>query len=270
MGEFYPVPGFDKDAMRNSTIVVPSVSLANLPQLATDLLVTSLSFKRVGWIGKGDTVVPLVGVGEDGEGIVTGGLEVYGKPRSELFVIQQRSPSIKSRKDAHVALLRDFLTSYGFGFVLVLTSLDAASQDDAQLLFVEQESTHWVLPDKFYSQHSTPTHHPASPPLIIVDPSQSSSDAPSPQSSIVGTIRTSLNIPSVPSVPSSCRPHPAAPLLAQPVGRVGSARGGDGVVVLVVLDMEGTPIREPKSWAGLFGTKDGWSGGLGDDAELYG
>jgi hypothetical protein len=29
-------------------------------------------------------------------------------------------------------------------------------------------------------------------------------------------------------------------------------------------------VREPSSWAGLFGALGGWSGGLGSDAELYG
>jgi hypothetical protein len=56
------------------TEIQPSVSLANLPQLSVDLLITTLELKRVGWIGKGDTVAPFSGVGEDGE-IVTGGLE---------------------------------------------------------------------------------------------------------------------------------------------------------------------------------------------------
>lgn len=53
----------------------PLVSLANLPQLAADLLITTLGLKRVGWVGRGDTVVPFAGAGENGEDIVTGGLE---------------------------------------------------------------------------------------------------------------------------------------------------------------------------------------------------
>lgn len=52
----------------------PSVSLANLPQLAVDILITSLGLKRVGYIGNGETVVPFFGPGEGGE-TVTGALE---------------------------------------------------------------------------------------------------------------------------------------------------------------------------------------------------
>lgn len=51
------------------------MSLANLPQLAADLLIASLNLVRVGWIGKGDTVVPFFGAGEDEGEVLTGGLE---------------------------------------------------------------------------------------------------------------------------------------------------------------------------------------------------
>jgi len=36
---------------------------------------------------------------------------------------------------------------------------------------------------------------------------------------------------------------------------------------LTVSDVE---LREPKAWEGLFGVKEGWSGGAGSNAELYG
>lgn len=37
-------------------------------------------------------------------------------------------------KEKHVQLIRDFISSHNFGFTLFLTSLNAANQDDAQLL----------------------------------------------------------------------------------------------------------------------------------------
>ena len=36
---------------------------------------------------------------------------------------------------------------------------------------------------------------------------------------------------------------------------------------LTISDVE---LREPKAWEGLFGVKEGWSGGAGSNAELYG
>lgn len=51
------------------------MSLGNVPQLTTDLLIFSLGLKRVGFVGKGDTVAPFAGRGEKGAEIVTGGIE---------------------------------------------------------------------------------------------------------------------------------------------------------------------------------------------------
>jgi hypothetical protein len=34
--------------------------------------------------------------------------------------------------------------------------------------------------------------------------------------------------------------------------------------------VEGVELQEPKSWDGLFGVTRGWSGGAGQDSELYG
>jgi proteasome assembly chaperone 2 len=56
------------------------------------LILNSVGLKRVGFIGRGDTVVPFAGPGDDGA-LATGGLEVYG--RDKLFFVQQRSPVIK-------------------------------------------------------------------------------------------------------------------------------------------------------------------------------
>lgn len=51
------------------------MSLGNVPQLTADLLIFSLGLKRVGFVGKGDTVAPFAGRGEKGGEIVTGGIE---------------------------------------------------------------------------------------------------------------------------------------------------------------------------------------------------
>ena len=43
-----------------------------------------------------------------------------------------------------------------------------------------------------------------------------------------------------------------------------------GLLPLIWLTLGDTQLREPEEWAGLFGVVDGWSGGTGADAELYG
>jgi hypothetical protein len=35
-------------------------------------------------------------------------------------------------------------------------------------------------------------------------------------------------------------------------------------------DIQDVELKEPKAWEGLFGVKEGWSGGAGSNAELYG
>lgn len=35
-------------------------------------------------------------------------------------------------------------------------------------------------------------------------------------------------------------------------------------------DISDVEMKEPKAWEGLFGVKEGWSGGAGSNAELYG
>lgn len=45
-----------------------------------------------------------------------------------------RSLRVQSKKDEHVDLVSSLVKNYGIGVSLVLASLDAANQDDAQLL----------------------------------------------------------------------------------------------------------------------------------------
>lgn len=86
----------------------PSVSLANLPQLTIDLIIHSLNLTLHGYVGIGDTVVPLIGKGQGG--LRTGGLEgmsvlgvlsalglieVYTNDETDIVVVQQRSPVLK-------------------------------------------------------------------------------------------------------------------------------------------------------------------------------
>lgn len=140
------------------------------------MLVSSLGLKRVAFVGTGETVAPFAGYDSEA-GILTGGLErkllywspskltsVYGDQGS-VYVLLQRSPTLKVRtdgsndltaygeltlqtkKDEHVALIA--AAGKAFGSVLVLASLDAANQDDAQLLLVH------------YGRHLTNDQDPA-------------------------------------------------------------------------------------------------------------
>ncbi|KAL7418823.1 hypothetical protein Q5752_006507 [Cryptotrichosporon argae] len=255
MSSFAPLPGFKTSALRGATIVIPAVSLANLPQLAADLIVASLGLPRVGYVGDGSTVVPFAGRGDDG-GLVTGGLELYGK--DGLFVVQQRSPTLKTKKDAHVELVRAFVRDTAPAAVLVLTSLDAANQDDAQLLTPHQR----LLPS---SPVPAPLARLAALPALRLqlDPALPAPTAYPPFLPAAGLTRRLLS-----ALADDAVPHGA--LAAWCVE--GDNRGDAHALAAQALDVLGTPVEitEPKSWAGLFGPAEGWSGGLGADAEIYG
>ncbi|WWC85889.1 uncharacterized protein L201_000756 [Kwoniella dendrophila CBS 6074] len=269
MTSFYSVGSFRSDSFKDSTLILPAVSLGNVPQLTSDLLITSLGLKRIGYVGIGDTVAPFSGKGDNGE-IVTGGLEVYGNEGSELYVIQQRSPTLKTRKDAHVELIREFVTSQSFGLILLLTSLDSANQDDAQLLTPHQR----LLPPSFSS--SEPSNKILHSLEKVLPPLQ-------------------LNIlenPSITSSPSAIYPPflPSAGLTRRLLASFQNSQIQHGTItawcvegdnrddainlaqtVFHILGIDNdVQIKEPASWQGLFGTTQGWSGGSGQDSELYG
>ncbi|BEI93650.1 uncharacterized protein CcaverHIS019_0601090 [Cutaneotrichosporon cavernicola] len=251
----YPVNGFDPARLSGATVVIPAVSLGNVPQLACDLLVSSLSLHRVAFIGTGDTVAPFAGSGDDG--IVTGGLELYGTSTGDLLVLLQRAPTLKAKKEEHVALIASALK--GAGVAIVLASLDAANQDDAQLLTPIQA----ILPPSPPTQ-PTLTNLAKLPPLrLTLDPTASPSAG-------------STSYP--PFLPGAGLTRRLLSALAdQPSGAIaewvveGDNRGDAHALasaLLSVLDID-AELREPASWAGLFGPEE-WSGGSGLNAEIYG
>ncbi|OCF45184.1 proteasome assembly chaperone 2 [Kwoniella heveanensis CBS 569] len=291
MTDFHAVPGFTASSFNNSTLIVPAVSLGNVPQLTSDLLIKSLGLKRVGYVGDGSTVAPFAGRGEDGE-VVTGGLEVYGHEGGELFVIQQRSPTLKTSKDEHVALLSGFIRSaeYAFSSVLILTSLDAASQDDAQLLTPHQRI---IPPARSNSSAGFSSPIPILqrleqnlPPLRLnIEPSRFGSSGQPGQSPSTST-PGALYPPFLPAAGltrrllASLDSTEMGQLQAPPHGAVtawcveGDNRGDAISLTQLVLSLLGiendVQLKEPTSWQGLFGTTQGWSGGMGQDSELYG
>ncbi|ORY23634.1 PAC2 family-domain-containing protein [Naematelia encephala] len=267
--------------LRNKVLIVPAVSLANLPQLAADLLITTLGLSRTGFIGRGETVIPLSGVGERGE-ILTGGLEVYGREDSELVVIQQRSPTLKAKKDAHLSLLSDFITSNDFAFVLILASLDASDRDDESLqhAYVTAQSPE-ISPELYYS-----TYH-----RYIIPPNLSSSDKAS-------LTKRLPNLASRMTTPTAHQPYPPFLPYAGLTRRIlttlqkdtdkvphaalaywcseGDNRADAHALAAEVLEVFTSAgdlkleLKEPKSWEGLFGPGEGWTGATARDAVLYG
>lgn len=119
-------------------LLVPTISTANVPQLATDLLIHSLSLPLLGHLD-GTHLYPFVGPRESttsASASPTGfctALEVYGN--EVLTVLHQRSPVLPhATNDFLKQVLKPFISKVGaFKHVCVLASADATFRDDAQL-----------------------------------------------------------------------------------------------------------------------------------------
>ncbi|EIN11912.1 hypothetical protein PUNSTDRAFT_99231 [Punctularia strigosozonata HHB-11173 SS5] len=119
--------------LEGKTLIVPVVTVANLPQLAADLLIATFALKRIGLFDPRD-VIPVVGAREDGEPGLTLPLELYGKDNFDVVILQQRSPALKSRKQNFVDSILEFIRSSNFRAVLFMCGVDMSNRTDAQMM----------------------------------------------------------------------------------------------------------------------------------------
>ncbi|OBA20056.1 hypothetical protein METBIDRAFT_79361 [Metschnikowia bicuspidata var. bicuspidata NRRL YB-4993] len=116
--------------LRNSILLIPSVSIANIPQLALDLLLHSLEFKKVATLSD-DYLYPFVSPVDHAStsqppGGVSFGLEVFFCKGQNLTLIQQRAPLMPGFPARHVAeVIVPFVEASQFKHVVVLHLLDA-------------------------------------------------------------------------------------------------------------------------------------------------
>ncbi|KAH7332648.1 PAC2 family-domain-containing protein [Rhizoctonia solani] len=117
----------------NTILIVPVVSAGNVSQLCADLLIHTLALRQVGIFDPG-YYAPAVG-GKDGEhsATISTPMELLGLPGGDLFVLQQRSPVLKDRKEDFVSNFLRTIESSGFGSVLYLVGSDQSARTDAQM-----------------------------------------------------------------------------------------------------------------------------------------
>ncbi|XP_019723444.1 proteasome assembly chaperone 2 isoform X2 [Hippocampus comes] len=122
---------------KDLTLVMPAVAVGNVGQLAVDLLISTLSLPRVGYLHT-DCVIPMAGnnpyaTGQDDAGELHTASEVYAAPELKLAVLQIRSPVVKSKSRRFRQLLLSWIKASGFSRTLVLSSSHAYQRDDQQL-----------------------------------------------------------------------------------------------------------------------------------------
>ncbi|KAG6572009.1 Proteasome assembly chaperone 2, partial [Cucurbita argyrosperma subsp. sororia] len=111
---------------KNSTLILPALSIGNVGQLAVDLLVSTMRATRIGYLDD-PFVLPCIGNNAYEpfpHGELALPLEVYESTSNALTLVQQRSPVIKGKMVDFAKNLADFIASYGKMHVVLLSSLD--------------------------------------------------------------------------------------------------------------------------------------------------
>ncbi|EIM79186.1 uncharacterized protein STEHIDRAFT_163947 [Stereum hirsutum FP-91666 SS1] len=130
--------------LAGNILVVPIVSIGNISQLASSLLITSLELECIGRFDSRD-LVPAVGGREDGlEGITTP-LELYGHEGFEGF-------NVVDRKEDFIAKLLAFITDSQFSAILFLSGVDLSNRTDAQMI----TPTYHIVPPNSPAWKDTP------------------------------------------------------------------------------------------------------------------
>ncbi|CAJ1083429.1 proteasome assembly chaperone 2 [Xyrichtys novacula] len=124
-------------SFKDFTLVMPAVAVGNVGQLAVDLMVSTLSMKRVGHIHT-DCLIPMAGnnpyatCSEDMEELHTPA-EVYTAADLKLAVLQIRAPIVQTKSKKFRELVVSWIKSSGFSRAVVLSSCHAYQRDDQQL-----------------------------------------------------------------------------------------------------------------------------------------
>ncbi|PLW18314.1 hypothetical protein PCANC_12501 [Puccinia coronata f. sp. avenae] len=144
-GYFIPSsPELDQRIFKGSILVLPVVSLGNVPQLAVDLMIHGPHLGPIEKVGMLDSKdhIPVIGAIDHPVGLpqsqhvlnqVTTPIQVYQTRDKRYTFVQQRSPVIKARKHSHLESMKEWISAAGFDSVLVLVSVDGATRSDAHL-----------------------------------------------------------------------------------------------------------------------------------------
>lgn len=123
----------DNISLDGFTFVLPSLSVANVPQLAIDLLIESLQMKKIG-VNWHAGIVPVIGPpafsGQEGN---TTSCELYCSLEKKVAVIQLRTPVAAKCLESVMKNLNDFLTANHARQVFILSSCFSHERHDVAI-----------------------------------------------------------------------------------------------------------------------------------------
>ncbi|KAI5965311.1 uncharacterized protein KGF55_001532 [Candida pseudojiufengensis] len=140
---YEPVGNEDESILQTSTLILPTISIGNLPQLTVDLLINNFNFVKIGYLN--DLYLypfasPIDYVSNPIEGI-SHAIEVYYSKDLNLTVVQQRSPIIPSYTTPFInEVIVPFIQN--FKQVIVLNSADSGlieSVNSGDILIYDNE-----------------------------------------------------------------------------------------------------------------------------------
>ncbi|XP_005110885.1 proteasome assembly chaperone 2 [Aplysia californica] len=126
-----------KHDWQDFTLILPTVSVGNVGQLAADLIISTLWMERVGYIHH-PSLLPVAGnnpfAHEDATSCkLATCCEVYESISAQVVVIQQRAPFIKGKRKEFADWLSKWVKDKHFYRVIILTSTFAQERLDYQM-----------------------------------------------------------------------------------------------------------------------------------------
>ncbi|XP_046488655.1 proteasome assembly chaperone 2 [Neodiprion pinetum] len=115
------------------TLIIPSVAVGNVGQLAVDLFISSLSAKRIGYVWD-SAFIPIVGpdpYNENSSALCTA-VDLFCSTDKRVLLIQIRSP-LSKKPFLFFKKLQNFITEKHIAKVIILTSSYSHEKRDQQI-----------------------------------------------------------------------------------------------------------------------------------------
>lgn len=113
--------------MAGHTLVLPALTIGNVPQLCVDLLITSGGFSRVAAVDH-PALLPVVGndaYARPGTGEICTAAEAFQRSAGAVTILQQRAPAAPGREREWGTALARWAKAAGVSRVVMLVSADA-------------------------------------------------------------------------------------------------------------------------------------------------
>mmetsp|Transcript_3879 Transcript_3879/g.4726 ORF Transcript_3879/g.4726 Transcript_3879/m.4726 type:complete len:263 (-) Transcript_3879:387-1175(-) len=126
-------------SFRENTLVLPSISVGNVGQLACDLILYNAKeeFQKVGYI-RSRSIIPMVGNDAfdcSGTGNISVGVEVFQSKEKKITIIQQRARFVLGRTRTFAKELVAWAKSAGFKQIILLAGADSGFWNGNEIVY---------------------------------------------------------------------------------------------------------------------------------------